>query len=207
MTATDRPLRADAERNRARLLAAAGELFAARGLGVGLEEIARHAGVGVGTAYRRFRDKEALIEALFEDRIAGVEALARSALLEEDPWDGLVAFMDGAVRMQVADRGLKEALFGSELAAAPMEGARRRISPLVEQIVRRAQAAGRLRPDVDVTDLPVLQFLLSEVADFGAELAPRYLTLVLDGLRTPEPTPLPAPALTPEELQRRIPPR
>lgn len=204
MTATDRPLRADAERNRARLLAAAGELFAARGLGVGLEEIARHAGVGVGTAYRRFRDKEALIEALFEDRIAGIEALAHDALLREDPWEGLVAFMDGAVRMQVADRGLKEALFGSEAAAAPMEGARRRITPLVEEIVRRAQAAGRLRPDVGVTDLPLLQFVISEVAVFGAELAPRYLALVLDGLRTPAPTPLPVPGLTQDELQRRL---
>ena len=204
MTATDRPLRADAERNRARLLAAAGELFAARGLGVGLEEIAKHAGVGVGTAYRRFRDKEALIEALFEDRIAGVEALARDALAREDPWDGLVAFMDGAVRRQVADRGLKEALFSSGRTSLPTENARRRIAPLIEELVRRAQAAGRLRPDVDVTDLPLLQFLLSGVADFGAELAPRYLTLVLDGLQTPVPSPLPVPALTPDELQRRL---
>jgi AcrR family transcriptional regulator len=204
VTVSDRPLRADAERNRARLLAAAGELFAARGLGVGLEEIARHAGVGVGTAYRRFRDKQALIEALFEDRIAGIEAMARDALACEDPWDGLVAFMDGTVRMQVADRGLKEALFSSGSASLPTENARRRISPLIEELVRRAQAAGRLRPDVEVTDLPLLQFLLSGVADFGAELAPRYLTLVLDGLQTPEPTPLPVPALTPDELQRRL---
>jgi AcrR family transcriptional regulator len=204
VTATHRPLRADAERNRARLLAAAGELFAARGLGVGLEEIARHAGVGVGTAYRRFRDKEALIEALFEDRIAGIEALAREALAREDPWDGLVAFMDGAVRRQVADRGLKEALFSSGRTSLPTENARRRIAPLIEELVHRAQAAGRLRPDVDVTDLPMLQFLLSGVAEFGAELAPRYLTLVLDGLRTPEPSPLPVPALTPDELQRRL---
>jgi AcrR family transcriptional regulator len=204
VTATDRPLRADAERNRARLLAAAGELFAARGLGVGLEEIARHAGVGVGTAYRRFRDKEALIEALFEDRIAGIEALARDALAREDPWEGLVVFMDGTVRLQVADRGLKEALFSSGSTSLPTENARRRIAPLIEALVRRAQAAGRLRPDVDVTDLPLLQFLLSGVAEFGAELAPRYLTLVLDGLRTPEPSPLPVPALTPDELQRRL---
>jgi AcrR family transcriptional regulator len=204
VTATDRPLRADAERTRARLLAAAGELFAARGLGVGLEEIARHAGVGVGTAYRRFRDKQALIEALFEDRIAGVEALARDALEREDPWEGLAAFMDGAVRMQVADRGLKEALFSSERSSLPTENARARIAPLIEALVRRAQAAGRLRPDVDVTDLPLLQFLLSGVAEFGAELAPRYLAIVLDGLRTPDPSPLPVPALTPDELQRRL---
>lgn len=199
-----RPLRADAERNRARLLEAASELFAARGLGVSLDEIARHAGVGVGTAYRRFRDKEALIEALFEDRIAGITALARRALEHEDPWEGLVQFMEGTVRTQVADRGLKEVLFGSGFGAAPMEEARRSIAPLVAAIVRRAQAAGRLRADVEVTDFPLLQFLISGVADFGAELAPRYLTLVLDGLRTPDPSPLPVRALSPDELQRAI---
>ena len=204
MSAAERPLRADAERNRARLLAAAGELFAARGLGVGLEEIARHAGVGVGTAYRRFRDKEALIEALFEDRIAAVEALAHEALDQEDPWEGLVCFMEGFVRMQVADRGLKDVLFGSPQAARLTQGARSRITPLVEELVARARAAGRLRPDVEVTDLALLQFIVSGVADFGAELAPRYLTIVLDGLRTPEPTPLPVPALTTDELTRRL---
>jgi hypothetical protein len=85
-----------------------------------------------------------------------------------------------------------------------MEEARRSIAPLVEKIVRRAQAAGRLRPDVEVTDLPLLQFVISGVADFGPELAPRYLTLVLDGLRTPDPSPLPVRALTPDELQRAM---
>ena len=204
MTAAPRPLRADAERNRARLLAAAGELFAARGLGVALDEIARHAGVGVGTAYRRFRDKEALIEALFEDRIAAMEALARGALEHEDPWDGLVAFMEGAVRMQVADRGLKEVLFGSGYGAAPIAQARRKISPLIQELIRRAQAAGRLRADLEVSDVALLQFLISGVADFGPQLAARYLTIVLDGLRTPDPSPLPVRALTPDELQRAI---
>jgi AcrR family transcriptional regulator len=199
-----RPLRADAERNRRRLLEAASELFAARGLGVGLDEIARHAGVGVGTAYRRFRDKEALIEALFEDRIAGIAALARKALEHQDPWEGLVEFMEGAVRTQVADRGLKEVLFGSGYGAAATERARRTIAPLIAEIVQRAQAAGKVRADIEVTDLPVLQFLVSGVADFGGDLAPRYLTLVLDGLRTPEPSPLPVRALSPDELQRAI---
>jgi AcrR family transcriptional regulator len=205
VTATPRPLRADAERNRGRLLEAAGELFAARGLGVSLDEIARHAGVGVGTAYRRFRDKDALIEALFEDRIAGIAALARGALEHDDPWEGLVAFMQGAVQVQVADRGLKEVLFGSGYGAESVARARLTIAPLIEQIVRRAQAAGRLRADVEVTDLPLLQFVISEVARFDRpELAARYLALVLDGLRTRDPSPLPCPALTPEQLQRAI---
>jgi AcrR family transcriptional regulator len=204
VTTTPRPLRADAERNRRRLLDAASELFAARGLGVGLDEIARHAGVGVGTAYRRFGDKDALVEALFEDRIAAIAALARAALEHEDPWEGLVSFMQGAVRMQVADRGLKEVLFGSGYGAASIERARRTIAPRIEQMVRRAQAAGRLRPDVEVTDVPLLQFLISGVGDFRDELAGRYLAVVLDGLRTRDPSPLPVRALSPDELEQAI---
>jgi AcrR family transcriptional regulator len=203
-----RPLRADAERNRRRLLEAAGVLFAERGLGVGLDEIARHAGVGVGTAYRRFRDKEELIGALFRDRVEDLAALAEAALEHTDPWRGLVEFMEGAVRQQTADRGLKQVLFGSGHAAAGMEEARTRIAPLVEEIMRRAQASGDLRPDVEFTDLPLLQFLLSGVADFhcadAGELGPRYLAIVLDGLRTREPSVLPARALTPDEFHVAI---
>jgi AcrR family transcriptional regulator len=204
VTSDQRPLRADAERNRRRLLAAAGELFAEKGLGVGLDEIARHAGVGVGTAYRRFRDKDALIEALFEDRIACVQALAEAALAEPDPWTGLVRFMEGSVRLHSADRGLKQALFGSGRGLACLEEGRTRIAPLVEGIVERARESGDLRPDIEITDIPILQFTLSGVADLdlpGApELGLRYLTIVLDGLRTREPSPFPVHAPTIEEF-------
>lgn len=208
VTSDPRPLRADAERNRRRLLEAAGELFAEKGLGVGLDEIARHAGVGVGTAYRRFRDKDALIEALFEDRIAGVEALARGALDEPDPWTGLVRFMVGSVRVHTADRGLKQALFGSGRGMVSLEEGRTRIAPLVERIVQRARDSGDLRSDVEITDIPILQFTLSGVADLdlpaAPELAVRYLTIVLDGLRTREPSPLPHRAPTIDEFHLAV---
>jgi AcrR family transcriptional regulator len=208
VTSDQRPLRADAERNRRRLLEAAGELFAEKGLGVGLDEIARHAGVGVGTAYRRFRDKDALIEALFEDRIAGVQALAEAALAEPDAWQGLVSFMEGSVRLHSADRGLKQALFGSGRGMASLEEGRTRIAPLVERIVERARKSGDLRPDVEITDIPILQFALSGVADLDLPEAPelglRYLTIVLDGLRTREPTPLPRRAPTLEEFHLAV---
>jgi AcrR family transcriptional regulator len=198
-----RPLRADAERNRQRLLASAGELFAEKGLCVGLDEIARHAGVGVATAYRRFCDKQELIEALFEERIAHVVALAERALVAEDPWTGLEEFMRGAVRTHAYDRGLRQVMFGA-VGATRLEEARRRIHPLVARIVERAQAAGALRDDVTAADLALLQFMLSSAADFTTTAAPelwsRYLTIVLDGLRTPDPTPLPGRPLTPSEL-------
>jgi AcrR family transcriptional regulator len=199
-----RPLRADAERNRRRLLEAAGELFAAKGLGVGLDEIARHAGVGVGTAYRRFRDKDALLEALFRDRVAAVEALAERALADPDPWSGLVTFMEGSVRMQVADRGLKEAFFRSDHAIGCLEEGRTRITPLVEALVARAKESGDLRGDVEYTDIPLVHFLISGVADFAGpaseQLGARYLQIMLDGLRTRDPSPLPGAALSRAEL-------
>src|SRR6187551_3752942 len=103
-----RPLRADAERNRRRILVAAAEVFAKRGLDAGLDEIARHAGVGTGTVYRRFPDKALLIDALFESRIDSLLEVARTALARPDAWDGLVHFLEKSIEMQQADRGLKE---------------------------------------------------------------------------------------------------
>ena len=108
---TETPLRADAERNRQRLLDAARELFATRGLDVTLDEVARHAGVGTGTAYRRFPNKDALIDALMADRIGEIGAIARECLEEPDPWLALVEFFERSLALQAADRGLKEVLF------------------------------------------------------------------------------------------------
>src|ERR671916_3302636 len=107
------PLRADAERNRQRLLAAAKELFAVRGLDVTLDEVARHAGVGTGTAYRRGPNKDALIDALMVDRIGELAAIARECLEEPDPWRGISGFFERALALQAADRGLKDVLFSS----------------------------------------------------------------------------------------------
>src|ERR1700712_4143530 len=108
MTSETRPLRKDAERNRERLLAAARELFATRGLGVTLNDIAHHAGVGVGTAYRRFANKEEVIDALFEQRLAAVADVAQEALDDPDAWNGLVAFISRAMHMQLGDLGLNQ---------------------------------------------------------------------------------------------------
>src|SRR3954471_24303008 len=97
---SDRPLRRDAERNRQRILAAAGELSTERGLRVTLDDIAHHAGVGVGTVYRRFPDKEVLIDALFEQRLERMRATAEQALADPDPWNGLVRFFERGCELQ-----------------------------------------------------------------------------------------------------------
>src|SRR6476469_5774575 len=107
---TERPLRKDAERNRLRILDAAGELFAQRGLGVTLDDIARHAGVGVGTVYRRYPNKEVLIDALFEQRIQAICAIAADALAIADPWDAFVYSLETGAELPARLRGLKELL-------------------------------------------------------------------------------------------------
>src|SRR3954452_23985090 len=104
--ATTRPLRKDAAKNRERLLASARELFAEHGLGVTLNDIAHHAGVGDGTAYRRFANKEEVIDALFEERLQPVEAAARESLEEPDPWLALTGYLERTLQLQFGDRGL-----------------------------------------------------------------------------------------------------
>src|SRR3982750_1396879 len=109
----DRPLRRDAERNRQRILAAAGELFTERGLGVTLDDIARHAGVGVGTVYRRFPDKEVLIDTLFQEQLDEWARIYEEGLDDPDPWPGVVSTHERALELWAHNRGLKEILLGS----------------------------------------------------------------------------------------------
>lgn len=200
----ERPLRRDAERNRQRILDAAREVFAEQGLRGSHDEIARRAGVGVGTVYRRFPDKEQLIDALFEDRVAEIAELAHTALAMDDPWEGLALFLVRGQELQSGDRGLKELILGADGGHARVERARGEISPLVERLLDRAQAAGVVRADITVTDLPLIQFALGAIIDATHATAPdtwrRALAIVLDGLRSPDPSPLGAPPLTLEQF-------
>jgi AcrR family transcriptional regulator len=204
--ADDRPLRKDAERNRRRILDAAGELFAEQGLHVTLDAVAARAGVGVGTVYRRFSDKGALIDALFEVRIEEVVAIAEEALRHEDAWEGLVAFFEQALELHAHDRGLKELLFTTAHGRERVSRARDRIKPVVTRVVERAQASGQLRADVEITDMPVLQLMLTSVMEYAGDTAPevwrRGLAIVLDGLRAgPDVRAMTTPALTDDELE------
>jgi AcrR family transcriptional regulator len=205
-TTAERPLRKDAERNRRRILDAAAELFTERGLGVTLNDIAHHADVGVGTVYRRFPDKEMLIDALFEERIEEMLALAEEALLDADPWHGLCSFLERGLELQARDKGLKQLLLGTPQGCARVGGVRERMLPIVTGLVDRAREAGALRPDIEPEDLAVIQWMLGAVVDYGVEVSPdlwrRYMQVLLRGIRA-EPTPpqeLPVPALTRDEL-------
>jgi AcrR family transcriptional regulator len=208
MATVEKPLRKDAERNRQLILDAAHDLFTERGLGVTLNDIAHHAGVGVGTVYRRFPTKELLIDALFETRFGDMIELADRALANPDPWDGLVGFMERGLELQARDKGLKQLLLGTPEGCARVGGARERLLPLVAELVERARKAGVLRPDIQQEDLPVIQWMVGTVVDQGREVKPdlwrRYLSLLVRGMRAdPAPAePLPVEALTDEELQR-----
>lgn len=192
-----RPLRADAERNRRRILVAAAEVFARRGLDAGLDEIARHAGVGTGTVYRRFPDKDVLIEALFEDRMDRLLELAQACAAMDDPWRALLTLLEGSVEMQLADRGLKDLIYGEVGCGERFTRKREQIMPLLAGVLQRAQEAGQVRADVTLTDLAVLQFTLTALGTFTAEVSPqawrRHLHLLVDGLRAARPAPSPAP--------------
>ena len=130
-TDVERPLRRDAQRNRQRILAAARREFAERGLDVSMDDIARAAGVGVGTVYRRFPDKEQLIDALFEDRMAEMVELVERCLAIEDPWDGFVTFLAEMCGRQSADRGLKELLLSTSRGEIGRASCRERVSECV----------------------------------------------------------------------------
>ena len=190
-TPTPRPLRRDAERNRRRILDAAAAVFAERGLGASLDDIAQHAEVGVGTVYRRFPEQGAADRRAL--RGPGARASSRSpkpALAIEDPWDGLEHFMRSALERQAANRGLKELILGARMGNQTGCAAvgRQRIEPLVRRLVERAQADGSLRDDVDTTDMPLIQMMVGAVVDYTRNVGPGRLAaaaspLVLDGLR------------------------
>ena len=210
MTTAQRPLRADAARNRARLLAAAKAVFAERGLDATMDEVARRAGVGVGTAYRRFRNRDDLIAALFEERLEEFMATLDAALAHHDAWRGLTGFLERSMEMQAEDRGFKELMLHSAEGPERMRRFHEHIRPLVAELVRRAQVAGELRPDVVEHDVLLVSLMTGAVADVAQAVDPqlwrRALALQIDGLRARRdgPTPLPVGPLDDEQADRAM---
>jgi AcrR family transcriptional regulator len=207
---TGRPLRKDAERNRQRILRAAADVFTARGLEATLDDVAHHAGVGVGTVYRRFPGKEALADALFHERLDGLVAMAEESLAQPDAWAGLVSFLEKAGTVVATDRGMRQMLMFATYGQDRVGHARARMLPVVTQLVHRAQEQGTLRADLSPTDIPVIEFMLGTAAEYAEHSRPaiwrRYLTLILDGLRADRSatTPLPEPALHPDEVEQAM---
>lgn len=181
----DRPLRADARRNRERVLAAAREAFAELGYGVPLDVIAARAGVGPGTVYRHFPTKEALFEAVTVARVRELVALARAGADAPDPGAAFDAFLGRIGEEAVAKRDLPDALGGAGEAAVAV--ARIELHEALDALLARARAAGVVRDGIGAAELIVLLKGLLHAVREGPDpdLAPRLLAVVRDGLRPP----------------------
>ncbi|MQA75060.1 MAG: TetR family transcriptional regulator [Solirubrobacterales bacterium] len=186
--------RADARRNRERVLLAARKLFAAHGLDAQMDRIARDAGVGVGTVYRHFPNKEDLLEALIEDRFERLAARGREALEVDDPWQGFCEFMTFAARVMAEDRALSEAM--SQWSKRMQEAADASgVNEIAGRLIARAQESGDLRAEIEVSDVPMVICGLGRSAHVEITGMPfswrRFLVLILDGMRAPGGSPLP----------------
>ncbi|OMC36041.1 transcriptional regulator [Mycolicibacterium fortuitum] len=206
MTEETRPvLRRDAERNRQRVLTAARELFAVKGLEATLNDVARHANVGVGTVYRRFATKEELIEAIFVDGMEQLTALAETALQQEDSWAGFAWYVESMCEITATDRGLREIAFSKAYGGDRVKACQERLVPVLTKLVERAQGDGHLRPEVSSTDMPLFGLLSGTVSEFAGNVDPelwrRYVSLLLEGMRYhAEQSPIPVEALDSEAL-------
>lgn len=179
-------MRADALRNRDRLMAAATELFAERGVDVPLDDIARQAQVSIGTLYNHFPNRGALLDAVLPERLAELDRLAASAMADPNPWQGFADFLDGLFVIQARDRSMNEAIARSPVGSFDVSAECGRAGGVLDSVVRRAKEAGALRADFRADDLTTLVWAMSKVismSDGDDAVWRRHLGFVLDGLR------------------------
>ncbi|GAA3382906.1 TetR/AcrR family transcriptional regulator [Cryptosporangium minutisporangium] len=205
MSAPSRPLRRDAQRNREALVAAAKGVFAARGLDAPLEDVARAAGVSIGTLYNRFPTRAELVDAALIDTVEASVASAAQALTAPDPWQGLVDHLTAIGGLQARHRGFTDICVRTLPPDSATEQAKRRGHELFVALLDRARAVGALRPDVDTSDIGLLVWAAVRATDGLREVAPdawrRHLAIVLDGLRGTAAHPLPGAPLSPEAVR------
>lgn len=188
MAPGSKPLRADAARNRDKLLAAAVEVFGRHGLDAPLEHIARAAEVSIGTLYAHFPTRQAFIDAIFPVRLAVLDDIGAAALADPDPWQGFVTFVEGTVSLQAEDHGLNDAIARRLPSVSEAGQVCARGMAHADVIIRRAKDAGRLRADFDAADLVTLTWAMSQVIKESAaepDRWQRFLRFFLDGLREP----------------------
>jgi AcrR family transcriptional regulator len=208
MTETVRPLRSDAQQNRGRILEAARDVFVERGPGAPLDEIARRAGTGIATLYRRFPDRQALMRAVVIDALQQTsEALQRAIADEADAFEALVQYMHAAldIRTGAVIPALLEEI---SLEDEEMIRVRDQGSKPLQRLIDKAHAAGTLRRDVTFGDVGLLIVRLSRplpgpfAPDVNAALSHRHLDLIVGGLRAGATGGLGGPAMSLRELQR-----
>ncbi|MGX1267892.1 TetR/AcrR family transcriptional regulator [Streptomyces phaeoluteigriseus] len=190
------PLRSDAERNRERIIAAARTVFARDGLSASMASVAREAGVGIATMFRRFPTKEELVDAVFSDRMGAYADAVAVALDDPDPWHGFVGYIETACAMQAADNGFADVLTMTFPTAKVLERRRDEAYRSMLSLIDRAKATGRLREDFDPSDLVLIHMANAGVVTATGDAAPdawrRVVALFVQSLEAPGRGPLPA---------------
>jgi AcrR family transcriptional regulator len=198
-------LRADAERNRRRLLDAARTVFAEQGPDASIAEIRQLAGVGQGTVFRHFATKERLLATVVVEKLEDVAAVGRELLDAADPGAALREFMRASTMMHAKDRCLSEAMCVSARSNSNVRAAQDQIMGVVGELLRKAQDAGAVRDDVTPVDVFILKAAASRATVELREVAPdmwrRYLDLIFDGLRPEAAHPLSHEPPTPAQLE------
>lgn len=198
------PRRRDAQERRAKLIAAAQREFAARGVDASLEKIARDAGVAIGTLYRHFPTRLDLLLAAFEPRLQEFLDGADKALEMDDPWEAFVCYLENLFRVQAGDRGFNDFLSRRFPGSAETERIHDQMCRQIEDVLTRAQEAGKARPDITQADIVNLIWSNGRIIDATSAAAPnawrRYLYLMLDAYRAERAHRLPGPPMTYEQL-------
>ena len=198
-------LRKDAADNRARLIAAAEAVFAERGLDATLDDVARYAGVGVGTAYRHFANKRQLANEALRASIEQLIVDAELALTKQDPWEAFSSFFETIVTRQSQNRGLHHIMLQGGILD---EEARQRLIGAVTKLFDHAKQAGAIRADAEATDIGPILVMMRTAIDMSVDPAPelwkRYLLFFLDALRATDRPSIATPALTPRQFDQII---
>jgi AcrR family transcriptional regulator len=170
--AVGKGLRADAERNRERVLDAAREVFAEHGLDASTNEVARRAGVGVATLFRRFPTRDDLVGAVFADKMADYAAATDAALAHPDPWAGFCGYIERVCEMQAQDRGFADVLTLTFPTAKALESERNKAAKALSELIHRAKASGKLREDFAHQDVPLILMANAGVVTATRDAAP-----------------------------------
>jgi AcrR family transcriptional regulator len=182
---TPRPLRADARQNYERLVAAAAAAIGELGPNVSLEEVAKRAGVGIGTLYRHFPNRQALLEAVYRDQVNMNCMRGRELLATEPPAEALQQWLHSLLRHNLTTRGLKEAMMAGEVSPQTSE-CKAQMHAVGDELLARAHEAGAVRRDIEITDLLRLVHsiaLMVEPGPEGATRAERLFDVMVAGLK------------------------
>lgn len=208
MTATDRPLRRDAQRNRDRLVAAARRVYASRGLDVPLEDIAAEADVSIGTLYNRFPTRGSLVDAALAVKVAQAVEIAERAAGMSDAWKAFSWFLERSCELQASDRGYNELCARVLDDAVEIEALKKRGLGFVRQVIANAKWAGVLREDFEHGDFAFVIWSITRTIEATGDHAPnswrRHLAFMLDGFRTSAAHPLPGPPLDQEDVGKAL---